>query len=92
MRGDKYVEFHFPRSSDLCSQNLHINLVFAPNCYNFEIAKVNYIHIGCYNIFSFAIGTIHFYVAYFIHLIFSSTICLILVNISFLSIALAQWI
>jgi hypothetical protein len=65
MRGDKYVEFHFPRSSDLCSQNLHINLVFAPNCYNFEIAKVNYIHIGCYNIFSFAIGTIHFYVAYF---------------------------
>jgi hypothetical protein len=51
---------------------------------------VNYICIGCYNIVTFAIGTIHFYVAYFTHSIFPSTICFILVNISFLSVALAH--
>jgi hypothetical protein len=97
MWGNNYGEFHFANNSGISLQKLHMKFVFESNFYNFEYWKselgLDWLdRLECYNIFTFAIDTIHFYVTFIIDLIFSFIKYLILVFFNKFNVKLAQWI
>jgi hypothetical protein len=69
-----------------------MEFVFESIFYNFDYIKSEVYLDWFYNIFTVAIDTILSYFTFINHSIFSLTIYLILVNMFFLNITLAQWI